>query len=220
MMSGTFNFREENIDITGLPRTDSFFTDNKDIYIDSHPHIKSIMDNKDDWEKIILYAPTFRRDKENIDYINYQELNKILVEQNTLFVVSLHPKLYKVNNDDEFSNIEFIEAGWDVYPFLKDFDMLITDYGSIFTDYLILNKPILFYTPDIDEYEKVTGLYNGYKDLSPGPIIKEQSELFNFIEKINTEDEWKEKRNNLIEKFHTYVDGNSSERVSDLIDTI
>jgi CDP-glycerol glycerophosphotransferase (TagB/SpsB family)/glycosyltransferase involved in cell wall biosynthesis len=49
-------------------------------------------------------------------------------------------------------------------------DVLITDYSSIFIDFLGIGRPIVFYTPDQTDYQQERGTYFGGDDL-PGPVV-------------------------------------------------
>jgi len=58
--------------------------------------------------------------------------------------------------------------------------MLVTDYSSIFFDYLVTDKPIIFYTPDFETYEQDRGLYLSVNSL-PGPSVHTVTELIQTI---------------------------------------
>ena len=108
--------------------------------------------------------------------------------------------------------------GYDEYPETRDLmiysDILITDYSSIFIDYLLLEKPIIFYTFDLREYEKLRGLVIDYdNDIhTPGPKINSLSEIFSIDNNFIKYDLSKSKH-----FFHKYVDGNSCERIYEFL---
>ena len=107
-------------------------------------------------KKSIFYCPTFRPiDSENnnwMDVINFPKLNLILKQKDIILFISFHPGDPNKNNLDiqktKFSNIKIAQKNTDIYPSLYFSDFLITDYSAIASDYLLLNKPILFYRPD------------------------------------------------------------------------
>ena len=69
-------------------------------------------------------------------------------------------------------------AEGDIYPLLKYTDILITDYSSIYFDFLLLNRPILFFDYDYDEYSSnMNGFVYDYQETAPGPKVTSQQAL-------------------------------------------
>lgn len=81
---------------------------------------------------------------------------------------------------DEYDNI--IDLG-DVsnYPLLVASDLLITDYSSVYVEYLFFNKPMIFYCPDLEEYSKITESYTKIPDELPGTFCQNYEELIDAI---------------------------------------
>ena len=92
---------------------------------------------------------------------------------------------------------------------------MITDYSSVYVDYLLLNRPILFFTYDYEYYEKENrGLQYDLKKMAPGPLIYSGKELIESIKNISIiEKEYEHKRNLLNKEFNKYQDGKSTERL-------
>ena len=123
-----------------------------------------------------------------------------------------------VNND--FKNVIFIndeQIGNDINLALKSVDVLITDYSGIYFDYLLLNKPIVFFPFDYDYYKnKDRGFYYDYFDekITPGPKAKNWDEILVLLEDLfNGNDNYITKRIEARKKFNKYNEGNNSERV-------
>lgn len=101
------------------------------------------------------------------------------------------------------------------YPRINDLlliaDAIITDYSSLFFDYLVLERPIFFYMYDKDKYlNDIRGTYLDVDKSMPGPIAQTQQELLNLL--LNTE------KNDIDLKhfnddYNPYEDGQSSVRV-------
>ena len=111
----------------------------------------------------------------------------------------------------------------DFYEVLNCGDILITDYSSIFYDFLLLNKPILFIPPDIKEYEVDRGfLMESYLNFVPGPTINNQNELISQISNIfkNNIDIYEKDRKWMLKFCHRYVDSNSSNRIFDFVENV
>ena len=113
-------------------------------------------------------------------------------------------------------NIFFIKD-CDTTPLLKYFDLLITDYSSIFTNFLLTNNPIIFYPFDLENYQQKEGLCFNYNEFTPGPKVFDIKSLKEAINTIFIEDEYKEKRLEIKNLYHKYTDGNASKRIIEII---
>lgn len=63
-------------------------------------------------------------------------------------------------------------------------DILISDYSSIFLDYMALDRPVLFYIPDLDSYKEKRGLDIKPEDL-PGPYSNNLVDVADYINHID-----------------------------------
>lgn len=102
-----------------------------------------------------------------------------------------------------------------ILPFV---DILITDYSSIYHDYLLLDRPILFIPYDYENFELERGFVYNYLDLLPGPRIESRTQFESEITNIlDGDDEYDKKRNELKNMVHKYQDSDSRKRVGELI---
>ncbi|MCT7501670.1 CDP-glycerol glycerophosphotransferase family protein [Aliarcobacter cryaerophilus] len=201
----------------GYPRNDIFFKeeDDLDFIFCDRLILKTILDNKD--KKIVLYTPTHRENNNNL-LLDFDSLNDKLKQLNTIFIVKLHPfilEFYSKIEEKTYSNIFFHNAFGDIYPLLKYIDILVSDYSSIVYDFLLLNKPIVFYIYDINEYKKNVSLLFDYDEFSPGIKVKNQDELENSFSK---KDEYREKREEIKNLFFDKIAQNESSK--NIIDKI
>ena len=102
--------------------------------------------------------PTWRENK--FDFISqacidWKQLNDVMVKRNSLFILKFHPftKL-DLNSISQYSNIRIYPTRSDIYTVLPFIDYLITDYSSIYTDFLTMNKEILLFVFDYEDYVK------------------------------------------------------------------
>ena len=175
--------------------SDLYEIDRDKFFVASYPRVSnliSIAENK----KVVLYAPTFR-DGMNQDYYDkhvfptkeeLQVLNETLIKFDYQLFIKMHPYVQADFPDlTIFPNIKLIPAFDDVQLYLAQADILITDYSSIYFDYLNLDREIIFFIPDYDWYHEVSnrGLLYKYEDVTPG--IKTTS--------------WYEVKNNLVSIF-------------------
>lgn len=170
-------------------------------------------------KKIILYAPTWRDNQHeagvgftydlNVDFEKMrQELGEeyvILFRVHYLVASSFSFKdyegfIYNVSNYDDINHLYLIA------------DLLITDYSSVFFDYGILKKPILFYMYDLDDYkDSIRGFYFGIDKL-PGRIITEEKDLPDAIRDSLENFVYDEKYREFNEMFSHMEDGQASAR--------
>ena len=136
------------------------------------------------------------------------------------FVFKFHPYMAFTDNKDYYPVIRSYDTSMDVYPFLALTEMLITDYSSIFFDYLLLNKPIVFFPYDKKQYisEDRDFLFD-YDDTVPGLQVYNEQELFSAVKEIliDNNDSFVNHREESLKKAYTYRDGNSSKRIVDFI---
>lgn len=164
-------------------------------------------------KKTILYAPTFRDN--NIENDDYElPILSLKNNKNINVIVCLHPIVAKSLKIKELPSNFYNFSGVDIIELLIISDLLITDYSSTIFDYSILEKPMIFYMYDIDEYLKYRGFYLNYKKDLPGPIIKNEKELFESISNIEEiEKNYKEKLKKFKEKYNYMNDGHINERI-------
>ncbi len=212
-------FKAKNIITSGYPRNDVFFnSSNKLIWENTDlDNIKKIKQYKKEGYKIILYAPTFRDtggDAIVEKALNLKTLSFFAKKNKFIFVLKFHPHpkfSYNISNHEfivEYNNNK------DVYPFIPLTDLLITDYSSIYFDYLLLNKPILFFPYDKEKYmKKDRNFIFDYEKMTPGLISYNQNELEENILKTIDKDSFKSKRDMIKKLAFTYHDGQASERI-------
>lgn len=165
-------------------------------------------------KKVVLYAPTFRGDgvfsKSYMDI----DLDKFAEKLSDDYIImyKMHP-ISQYNKKQENCNIINV-CDESLYRLFAISDMLVTDYSAIMYDYLILEKPIYFYTPDLGEYVSNRGIYWDYENYVPGTICYTEEELAKNI--INKKYDLK-KVNEMKNQFFDYLDGNSTKRIGDFI---
>ena len=211
-----FQIDKSKIQPLGVPRIDYYF-ENHDF-----DKLKDEFFAKYDvpsGKKIILYAPTFRDEEKynNVfDYLNLEEFNEALGNEYVL-ALRLHPKIkdfYKsdISSDGRYVDVSDFESEQEL---MLISDMLITDYSSIMIEYGILNKPIIFFTYDLDSYlANERGFYYDFKKTVPGPIVYTSDELIGVIENDEFD---KGKITSFVRTQFDEIDGESSERVVDFI---
>jgi len=208
-------FHNENVTNMSHLRNDIFFK--KELF--SLENLYEDMNLKS-YEKVFLYAPTWRIFKGEIDPLTSDILNQIdefLRDKRWVLFINLHPLTTNLKNYTEtFTNIKDISKKiYDIQEILIYTDILITDYSSVMIDFSITEKPILFYLYDLEDYKQKRGIwFSPEKDL-PGNIIKNEENLFELIrnvDQINSE-EYRYEMKKFKHRFNKNVNGNSCEEM-------
>lgn len=212
-----FDVKNEKFLPYGYPRNDIFREKN------NLENKKLILGGDHEESKIILYCPTWRENGNfkllPFDDGNISKFNTFLKENNMIFLLKLHP-LHQTESilSNNFSNIKLIknEFNLDTQELLQVTDILLTDYSSIFFDFILMNKPTLFLPYDYDEYSKTRDFLYPYYDNIPGPIINNYRDLEREL--LNPDkDIYKFKRKLINDKFNDYSKYDSSKKIKQFI---
>lgn len=206
--------------ITGSPRLDVLYNDIDYAEMFTENDFNAIKNFKKENKKILVYVPTYRETGKNIsEWLKEQELQDLLERNNTILVCKLHPFDANSLKFNKFNNVYKMDSTSDIYPILKYTDGMITDYSSIYFDYLHLDKPIVYHIPDIEEFTtQCRGFYKPYESITAGIYSKNNMELFQAIEDvINGIDAYREARKKLLNEIFVYQDGNNCKRVLEFI---
>ena len=160
-------------------------------------------------KKIVLYAPTFRDDPsldaKFLSYFNYAEFEKALGDTHCL-LVRLHPQVHGTARIDGAVDVTDYR---NVNDLTLISDVLITDYSSICMDFVLLDKPCVFFAPDLDDYTSRRPFYFDYRSYVPGEIAQNTAELVAALKAAGTCEKAEEfKKVNL-----DMVDGESTNRL-------
>nr|WP_245415782.1 CDP-glycerol glycerophosphotransferase family protein [Alteribacter populi] len=212
-----FRFKGEIIK-SGYPRNDYLIHSSGD----DVRKIKSSMGIPNN-KKVILYAPTWR-DNEYHKRGQYKfslmlDLEKMHKElgQEYIILLRLH---YLVADQVDLSDYEgfVVDASnhTDIRELYVISDLLLTDYSSVFFDYAILKRPMIFFVYDIENYrDNLRGFYFNFEEEAPGPLVKDTDEVIGTIKGItNTKlKSDRQKFNEYASRFVHLEDGNATSRV-------
>ncbi|MCJ2146752.1 glycosyltransferase [Bacillus sp. B19-2] len=172
-------------------------------------------------KKVILYAPTWRGTvgKENdTSQVLLDEVMDIQKSMGDDYIVLLKShyftfEYFKKNKLDHLC----VPNWYDTNKLLAAVDILITDYSSIFFDFLPLKKPVLFYMIDHQEYEAERGFYLDINNL-PGPVCENLNELIDKLQNVHVlKKEFSEQYDKYLEEFCYNDDGQASKRLVEMI---
>jgi len=214
--------RSRNFIESGYPRNDIFFKeqlDGNDLLETDVESLRRINELRGRGFRSVLYAPTWDNPTGNPiknGVINMEKLSLFARQHKVLFVFKFHPSISYAEGFGEYDNIIYYDSTKDIQPLLKISDVLVTDYSSVYMDYLLLNRPIIFFPYDHEKYLKSQdGLLFDYDSAVPGPICHSQDRLeetiFNLI--INCRDDYLAKRDQTKKMAFKYEDSGASDRI-------
>lgn len=218
-----YNLGEEDLLIAGYPRTDVLLRDVPDSMLGVGSDARNAFETSGEEGPVLCLFPTWNggRDAEtrfSKEHVDLESLDHILESFDARMIIKQHPSTPTLIDDSSFENIVVVPESIDIYPLLERIDVLITDYSSIFFDFLLLDRPILFYPYDFQRYVQKRGLYFDYPKFVPGPKAFTAEELNDAIESVLQEgDEYEEQRRRLRDEFFDSQDGKSAERIHDFV---
>jgi CDP-glycerol glycerophosphotransferase (TagB/SpsB family) len=198
IMSIGLNCKSENIITANYPRNDfltqsttsDFFLYQQDLSL-----YNDIVKLKSEGWRVVCYLPTWRETKLD-KFLGTFDLNLInqfitkLEAQQIKLITKWHPVVNKnyqevdtstITDYESLKGIIRISEYADINSFISLFDLVITDYSGIMYDYALLDRPLIFYPYDFQEYTKNRGLLFQYESFVPGPIVYSIEELENEI---------------------------------------
>ena len=212
-----FNCDPKIIKPLGTPRTDIYF--DKDFVSSCRREILRAFPEIGD-RKIILYAPTFRgnsaEESYNDNVLDYAKLKENFGDEYVL-MLKLHPfmaKKFKLTDEEKklYGDFVFNATPLPIEVNLCAADLLIADYSSLIFEYALLDKPMMFYAYDLEQYDHDRSFYYDYPSFVPGKIVVTNDEI---IETIKNKDFEEEKIPAFREKFMSACDGNCTERIAE-----
>ncbi|QHQ75006.1 CDP-glycerol glycerophosphotransferase family protein [Bacillus pumilus] len=209
IFKSSFGVNDERFLPTGVPMTD--------LYYDQRRHSLKRNDFPKG-KKILLYAPTYRDFAMDGLILPFSK-EQLQTELNGdyILLVKLHPAvkhLAKAETDDEWI---FDVSDQPLYPLLRVCDVLITDYSSIVFEYALLEKPVLFFTYDLDTYREKRGLVDRYEDIIPGKACVTQNMLLKELLHLKESDHQRQIKT-FAEEWNQYSEGRSSEQLLSFIE--
>lgn len=219
----------EHIKVTGYPRNDMLFEETN--------VLERLALNINPRGKIVVYMPTFKTPKTgdfhdtncdvNENVLNFssrsalEELEAFLSKVGVTLLIKWHPldvhqtsiegypHVLSINNND--LQREYLQ----LYHVLHYADALITDFSSVYCDFMLLDRPMAFDVSDIKSYNDKRGfVFEKPLDVMPGYLIRNKNDLFDFVTDVaNGIDKSRERRHSLNYIYNDYLDNQSSKRV-------
>lgn len=213
-----FGTDESNIFPLGVPRTDVYFDES---FVKSgREELLRIFPGIGD-RKILLYAPTFRGNRLRTAYMkNTLDLERMREElgRDYALVLKLHPLTARgfeipEGMDDFVFNAS---TGVNIDTALCAADLVVTDYSSLIFEYALLERPMIFYAFDLEDYEDSRSFYFDYKTFVPGEIVVDTEEMISEVKRLETGFDVERVRK-FKQDFMSACDGHSTERIAETV---
>lgn len=156
----------------------------------------------------VLYSPTFRSDGRD----NSEAVVEAFDTNKYNLILTFHPKVDMVAFDKNVICIDRNE--FSTLDVLRVCDYVITDYSALAIDACAVNKKLLLYVYDYEQYDKENGInIDLFKELE-GNVSRDIKDLYNVIDKnkYNMESYKKFRK-----KYLTVSDGTSTKKILNLI---
>jgi CDP-glycerol glycerophosphotransferase (TagB/SpsB family) len=224
-----YPIKYKNIWVTGLPGNDFLMQDFGSLPPYLQNQITSVRQIKNG-KKLITYAPTYRQTQVVDNSFYYQFSDKEI----TQLIEMLHRhnailgfRMHYFRNDSNLFNLEkyiddevIFDLGHkslsEIAPIIRESDVIITDYSSVFFDALYINKPVFCFAYDLEHYRKnQDGLLYNLELVFPSPVIADFNTLIKKIDEELTKPRQvkKEDYQKIQKLFFDYEDARNAERV-------
>ncbi|MCM3585192.1 CDP-glycerol glycerophosphotransferase family protein [Mesobacillus maritimus] len=215
-----FRYEGEVLEI-GYPRNDIFYKPGlEQISRNVKQKLKLPLD-----KKVILYAPTFRDNQTSSNNKFTFNLNMDLdalkdsLGDEYILLMRMHVVISsKLVIPEELQEFVYNVSS---YPDIQDLylisDILMTDYSSVMFDFANTDRPILFFTYDLEEYKNdVRGFYMDFEQEAPGPLLFDTGDIIQSVQNIHTvKKDYSSKYEAFKNKYCPLEDGNATNRVVD-----
>lgn len=229
-LAATWGLAPEQVAVTGLPRNDVLVSRAQD-------PLPEVLRRLTGGRPLVVWLPTYRRvaGDDEVDGVDVghasqfaggsaEAVNAVLARLGAHAVLKPHPlaprpDVARLSNLDVWSEDDLDASGLTLYQLLAHADVLISDHSSVWIDYLLTQRPVVFAVSDLEEYATSRGFYfDPVTDLFPGPLVTDLAELEGALgEALAGDDAWAERRREALELHHLHRDAASADRVAELV---
>ncbi len=241
IMSYCFHADERRVHITGQPRNDVILNAN------ARGDLQKVLHGEDASRaaKIIFCTPTYKKtERAGVQDVQSEVLNPFyfpefdadllsayLKEKNYLLIIKPHPfdeQYYRKFDDLQNEHLrflytdDFLKRDMNLYDILGAADLLITDYSSVYVDYMQLNRPVIFINTTEDEYRENRGfiLNDNNHLLMVGQRVRTQDELVVAVDEAFSRDTFRNDRARIYPLLNKFNDGLCCERIYDVMKSL
>lgn len=216
-----FGIPQDVLLATGMPKLDTFLDkkkmlSNETAFYSKYPHLRE--------KRIMIFAPTYRGNNQkeafyDFDRIDQDALYEYCKNNNMAVIFKFH---YFISNSfiikESYRDLFFDMSESDLHTLFYIGDILVTDYSSCFYEYILLEKPIIFYIYDEAFFSASRGVHRKVSKIAPGKVVRSFRELIACLENKDYEIYNQDKISKfLIDKCKTNGNYKASDKVIDFI---
>lgn len=231
-LAATWGLSAEQVAVTGLPRNDVLVNE----AASSPP---AVLRELTGGRPLVVWLPTYRRvaGVDEIDGVDAgtvsqfaggtaEAVNALLARLDVHAVLKPHPlaprpDVARLSHLDVWDEDDLTASGLTLYHLLAHADVLISDHSSVWIDFLLTQRPLLFAVSDLEEYAGSRGFYfDPVTDLFPGPLVTDLQALERELAALVAgagDDPWAERRREALQLHHVHLDAASADRVAHVV---
>ncbi len=207
-----FDVPAEHVVVTGYPRNDRLLEP-----VDNSVPPDALKTPLAAGRKLALYLPTFRDSGLPFTDFDWNRMDRLLEEINCHLLIKFHP-VDPSHLEGHFRNIEVSPRQIDVYSLLPYVSVLISDYSSIIWDYMLLKRPIIYFTPDLNEFVSTSRALNfDVRKIAVGPVCESFDQLIEAMRQLDSDPQpcWADTEHGqrVLKRFHSFTAPSASARV-------
>ena len=213
---------EESILPVGYPRNDALRGEVTDADLGVDDAVLQQVHDLGRDHPVAFYMPTWREWSDDVDHgvplddaVDFRALEESFAARDAYLLVKLHPRERLDVDLDELEHVVELPADTDPYPLLEHVDALVTDYSSIYVDFLVTDDPVVFYPYDLPSYRDHPGFEFDYGAVTPGPTPTDFADFQEaLLEAIDGVDEYAADRARVRDRFVEHPDGSAAARLT------
>lgn len=222
-----FGLSSESVLPVGYPRNDVFRGSVPDAELGRVGDVAERVRDLAIDHPVALYAPTWRvgrtgdRRGRPVDRaVDFATLDDRLEDVDGYLFVIRHADERSSLHLDDFDRIVALPPGIDPYPLLRHVDVLATDYGSVYVDFLLTDRPIVFYPYDRDSFADEPGFAFDFDAVTPGPTPRNGEGFVDaLVAALDGRDGFETERAAVRAAFLDHPTGSASERLFSTLET-
>lgn len=215
-----YDVTQDEVRITGFPRHDRL----ADLPPMDRTRIPTLGEPVPADRPVFVYLPTFREGLQRQTF-DFALLARVAEAAGITIAVKLHyvdaeRGIVGVDDLNIASHLRLIDPVVDPIDLYPDADGMISDYSSAPLDFILLDRPVVYFVPDADEYARSRPLMFTLEEVAAGPLATNETELCQALIEATTEGAavYADRHAELKRRFHTFPPGGAAERVLDAIE--
>jgi len=220
-LSSAFGVPRSRVVVAGTPRSDILLAQGSQAVAADELLRETLFPEMEKSCKVVLYAPTWRENGQEDclwESFDIETLNQRFKSLNAVLVIKLHPYCQpgptQEIDDRGLHNVRTLRTGTDINRLMRICDVVVTDYSSLIADFSLLRRPIVYYTPDYQQYKDNRDFYEPLENLTLGKQLDRWSEVLEEVTRcLAGEAEAMEVSENLCQRFNQFEDTSNRERI-------